>query len=75
MLRFTGVNFKLISDIKMCQFIESVIQDISMICNDYSNPSEPLTHFVHLDANDLCGYSVIQLFPIEILNWVNLEKN
>ena len=33
MLRFTGVNLKLISDIEKYQFIESTISgDISMIC-------------------------------------------
>ena len=85
MLKSKGVNLKLISDIENYRFIESVIgSGISMIFKAYSeanneflksyNPSKPSTHIVYSDANKLYGHTMMQLFPIEILDWVNPEK-
>ena len=42
MLRFTGVNLKLISDIKMYQFIETIKGGISMICKGYAKANNEL---------------------------------
>ena len=82
MLRFTDVNLKLISDIEKYQFIESAITGgISMVCKGYAevnneflksyNANKPTSYIIYLDASNLYGHSLMQLFPTEILDWVN----
>ena len=85
MLRYTGVALKLISDMEKYQFIESMIMGgISMISEGYVeannnflksiHPNKLTLYIKYLDANTLYGHSMIQLFPNEILDWVNSEK-
>ena len=38
------------------------------------NPNKAALCIVYVDANDLCGYSIMQLLPIELLDWVNPKK-
>ena len=82
MLRFTDINSKLISDIEKYQFVESVIKCIiSLICKGYAeahniflksvDANKTTSYIIYLDANDLYGHSMMQLLPIEILDWVN----
>ena len=56
---------------------------ICMCCSEANNkhlkpcdPNKPSTHIRYLDnsANNLYGHSLMQLLPIEILDWVN-SKN
>ena len=73
MLKFTDVNLKLISDFEKYQSIESTISDrISMICmacveaNNKSfksySASQPTSHIIYLDANNLHGYSQLKYY-------------
>ena len=82
MLKFIDVNLKLISDIGKCQFIESSIRGgISMTCKNYAEANNKFwksydgnkctSCVIYLDDNNLYGHSMLQLFPTEILGWVN----
>ena len=82
MLKLTDVNLKLISDIQNCQSVKSTIKlGISLICKSYAEAhnkflklyvvNKPTSYIIYLDANDLYGHSIMQLFPIEIHGWIN----
>ena len=77
LLRFQGVNLKLILDIEKYQFVESTIKGgIALICNGYVeannkflkwyDANRPPSYVIHLDANSLCGHCIMQLLPTEI---------
>ena len=81
MLKFTDVNLKLISDFEKYQSIESTISGgISMICmgcveannkffKSYS-ASQPTSHIIYLDANNLHGYSQLKYYDAtSVLFW------
>ena len=34
--------------------------------------NKPASYIIHLDANNLFGHSIMQLFPNEISDWVGL---
>ena len=70
-LRFKGVNLKLISHIEKYQFIERIIRSISKINKNYSKaknkflksyePCKLLTYIVYIDYHNIYGYSMMQL--------------
>ena len=82
MLRFSDFNLKLTSDVEKYQFTEKTIKGgISMVFKEYAeanikflksyNANKPTSYIIYLDANDLYGYSMMQLHPTEILDWFN----
>ena len=82
MLRFTDVNLKLIVNIKKYQITEIMIRSgISTICKDYVKANnkflksygdiKPTLYIIYLEANNLFGQSMMQLFLTEILDWVD----
>ena len=78
-LRLKDVNLKLISDIERYQFVESIARGaISMICKGYAqvnnkflksyNANKSTSLIIHINANNLYGYSMMQLLPTKILD-------
>ena len=57
---------------------------ISIISKDYAeannkflksyNSNKPTSHIIYLDVNNLYCYSLMQLLPNQILEWVGPEK-
>ena len=81
MLKMTGVNLELITDVDMHQFIERDTRGgISVITHRYAkannsymkfyNPENDTTYIMYLDANNLYGWAMIQPLPYSGFRWV-----
>ena len=79
MSRFTNVNLKLILDIEKYQYIGRAIRaGISMIFKGYTevnnnflksyDANKSSSYIIYLDAYNIYGHSMMQLFPTEILD-------
>ena len=74
-LKMTGIELELITDIDQYKFIESAIRGgISMITTRYAaannsycprtfNPFKPMTHIIYLDTGNLYGHAMCQYLP------------
>ena len=82
MKKVTGVRLKLISDIEKYQFIEKITGGgVSMISKGYTepnnkflkscNPKKPTSYTINVDTKNFYVHPMMQLFPFEILHWVN----
>ena len=78
MLKMTGIELELVSDIDMHLFIEkgiskrySKVNNKCMTCYDSSKGSKNITY---LDANNLNGWAVSQSFPYSGLKWLNQKE-
>jgi hypothetical protein len=81
MLKFTGVEIKLFTDMAMHNFIEKARHGgIVMACQRYLkannpkmgvkfNPSKPTTWISYVDANNLYGWAMSQFLPIGNYRW------
>jgi len=81
LLKKTGIELELLTDIDMHLFIEKGIRGgISMVshryakannpmCPDY-NPDLPNTWISYLDANNLYGWAMCQQLPVSDFKWV-----
>ena len=81
MLRLTGVELDLITDIDMYQMVEQGIRGgISMISNKYAKANNPYvpeydedtphSYIMYLDANNLYGWAMSQSLPRGSFEWV-----
>ena len=85
MLKVTGVNLQLITDLDMYLMVESGIRGgISVISNKYAkanhpevtdyNPEEDTSYIMYLDANNLYGWAMSQPLPQGNFKWVPEEE-
>ena len=81
MLKMTGVNLELITDVDIHQLIERGIRGgISIITHRYAkatnpymkfyNPEDDTSYIMYLDANNLYGWAMIQDLPYGGFRWV-----
>ena len=81
MLKMTGINLELITDIDQQLFIERGMRGgISIITHRYAkannpymkfyNPEDDTTYIMYLDANNLYGWAMIQPLPYGGFRWV-----
>ena len=81
MLKMTGINLELTTDVEMHQFIERGIRGgISIITHRYAkannpymkfyNPEDDTTYIMYLDANNLYGWAMVQPLPYGGFRWV-----
>lgn len=87
MLRHTGIQLELLTDIDMIMFVERGIRGgISQCSNRYSkannkylkdfNPDESTKFITYVDANNLYGWSMTQHMPKGNFKWVeNVDNN
>ena len=85
MLKMTGVELELISDIDTNLFIEKGMRGgISYIAKRYSkasnkcmenyDSSEESVYIIYLDANNLCGWTMIQYLPNGGFKWLTKKE-
>lgn len=78
----TEVNIELLMDYDMYLFVENGIRgEISQCSHRYSkannkymvnfNPDLESKYILHLDANNLYGWSMSELIPLKNYKWVN----
>ena len=81
MLKMTGINLELITDIDQQLFVERGMRGgISIITHRYAkannkymknyNPEDDTTYIMYLDANNLYGWAMIQPLPYGGFRWV-----
>ena len=81
MLKMTGINLELITDIDKQLFIEKGMRGgISIITHRYAhannpymkfyNPEDDTSYIMYLDANNLYGWAMIQPLPYSGFRWV-----
>ena len=79
MLKMTGINLELITDIDMYQMVEICLRGgVSYIAKRYSKPNNKYlcnydknkdsSYLMYLDANNLYGWAVSKLLPTGRLN-------
>ena len=77
MLRFKHINFE------KYKFVEGNIRGgTSIICKSHTKANNKFfisydsyistSYIIYLDANNLYRYSIMQLLPTDILDWINL---
>ena len=82
MLRFRVVDLKIMSDIEKFQFVERTIRGgTSIICKGHDEASnkflksydanKPTSCIIYVHANNLYGYSMMQLLPTDIHDRIN----
>ena len=86
MLRMTGINLELMTDIDMYQLIEKGIRGrVSYISNRYGNANNkymkeydekaPSKYIMYLDANNLYGWAMSQKLPTGNFGWIDKNVN
>ena len=81
MLKMTGINLELITDIDMQLFIEKGMRGgISYISHRHAkannpymkfyNPEDDKTSIIYLDANNLYGWAMSRPLPYQNFKWV-----
>ena len=85
MLKMTGVNLELLSNIDMLLMIEKGIRGgVSMVSNRYGkannkymkdfNKKEPSKFLTYLDANNLYGWAMSQKLPVHSFKWMSNKE-
>ena len=85
MLKMTGVNLELLSNIDMLLMIEKGIRGgISIISNRYGkannkymkdfNKSELSKYLMYVDANNLYGYGMSEKLPVHSFKWMSNKE-
>ena len=85
MLKMTGVNLELLSNIDMLLMVEKGIRGgISIISNRYGkannkymkdfNKSELSKYLMYVDANDLYGWAMSQKLPVHSFKWMSNKE-
>ena len=85
MLKMTGINLKLITDIDMYLMVEKGLRDgVSYIANRYSNPNNKYlsdydknkdsSYLMYLDANAFYACAMSQPLPTGRFKWLNEDK-
>ena len=85
MLKMTGINLELITDIDMYQMVEKGLRGgISYIANRYSKPNNKYmydydkdiesSYLMYLDANNLYGWAMSQPLPTGRFKWLKEDK-
>ena len=85
MLKYTGVELDLVTDIDMYQMVEKGIRGgISQISHRYAttnhpsmasfNPKEEMRTLTYQDANALYSWAMSQLLPLKNFKWVDPES-
>ena len=83
MLKMTGINLELITDIDMYQMVEKDLRGgISYIANRYSKPNNKYmcdydkesSFLMYLDANNLYGWAMSQPLPTGGFKWLKEDK-
>ena len=83
LLKKTGVNLELLTDVDMPLFIEKGTRGgISMVSKRYAkannpyvkehNPSKPTTYMQYLDANNLYGWTMSKTLPERGFKWLRV---
>ena len=85
MLKMTGIELELISDVDMYLFVEKEMRGaISYIAkrnsndnNNYMklyNDSKSSKYIMYLDTNNLYGWAMSQYFPYSKFKWLNQKE-
>src|SRR5690606_17910047 len=85
-LKFTHAKIDLFTDPDMYLFIENSVrgglcqQVVKHVrannpsCSDY-NPSEPKSHILYIDTNNLYGFAMSQKLPMRNFRWVTVDSD
>ena len=85
MLKITGVNLELLSNVDMLLMIEKGIRGgVSMVSNRYGkannkymkdfNKKEPSKYLTYLDANNLYGCAMSEKLPVHSFKWMSNKE-
>ena len=85
MLKMTGINLELITDIDMYQMVETGLRGgVSYIANRYSKSNNKYmcvydddkksSYLMYLDANNLYGWAMSQPLPTGRFKWLKEDK-
>ena len=85
MLKMTGINLELLSNVDMLLMIEKGIRGgVSMVCNRYGKANnkymknfnkKKLSKFLtYLDANNLYGWAMSQKLPVNSFKWMTNKE-
>ena len=85
MLKMTGINLELLSNVDMLLMIEKGIRGgISIISNRYGkannkymkdfNKKEPSKYLMYVDANNLYGCGMLQKLPVHSFKWMSNKE-